>query len=75
MVPEEMEFVSTPGNYSINNNLIAWEVLDELAPGMKLTNRVVVKAVQIGSARGIAYFSCTECSREISDEEGTSVYE
>lgn len=75
-LPEEMEFISAngPTPFKVDGLLITFEAYPILPPGEKLTYKVVCKATKPGSAKHAAILKYDQFDKEITDEEGTSVY-
>lgn len=75
-IDDEMEFVSASGptGFKIEGNKVSFEPVPILQPGEKLTFKYVVKAVKEGSSKNKAVLKYDQFTKEIIDEEGTSVY-
>ncbi len=73
--PKGMEFVSAyPSPYKIDGDLVIFEVVPSLLPGVTLTYKITYRALQEGSAKHTAILHYREFDKDISTEEGTIIY-
>jgi uncharacterized repeat protein (TIGR01451 family) len=80
IIPEQMKFVSAcvPCDERIKYTLVDRQVRFDTVPllpiGEKITYRITCVAIKEGSAKNIAILHWDQFSRDITDDEGTSVY-
>ena len=75
VVADEFEFVQAePQAYEVQGQRVVFAPIPILLPGDKLVCKVVCKAIKTGSAKTAFILKYAEFSKEIIDEEGTSVY-
>lgn len=76
IIPEQTEFLGAEGPvpHRCENGRVVFDPVPVLQPGERLSYKVKVKAVKIGSAKNVFLWSCDQLSDEIRDEEGTSIY-
>jgi uncharacterized repeat protein (TIGR01451 family) len=76
-IPEEMELLKAEGpgvSSKQEGEFLVFDAVPVLPPGEKLTFKILCRATKPGSAKHAATLRYNEFIRDITDEEGTSVY-